>query len=150
MKIGILNRATKASSDTKLGEVEQAINLAVDECQMAYMDNFGTNPGASDLAKYVSKEAIAEAISNQGFTLYEGSAANSVKAVSTTISGSGTAFSDAGDTFWVSANGKDGYKVIFKAPEKEGDKAKSGWAIRVTLLTGDNRKFETITVVTGS
>ena len=70
VKIGILNRATKASTQSKVGSIRDAIGLAVDECQTEMMEQYYDNGASVSGKEYLSQKKIADALKKQGYTLY--------------------------------------------------------------------------------
>ena len=147
MKIGILGRATNASTESKIGSIRDAVELAVDECQSAYMEEFAANSATSSgkIGTYLGKGAIAGALKAQGYILYEGTAATSVTAVE---EGTDAKIKDA---FWVAREGQtDALRVFFSANDPNSYGLKVNWGKTATAGVNGEIELETITISAGA
>ncbi len=105
---GVLTRATDSSNATKLGQMKEALGLAIEDCQTAYFDAFRTD-ATKGIKSYITEEKLAKALENQGYYLWEGSSKVAASATGE------TALTENG-TYYIATNSADpmGDHVAFK------------------------------------
>ena len=72
MKIGILGRATNSATATRIAQMKEAFEMAVDECQGAYLEEMVTNGVGNNNAVgsgHLSTNSLKVALEAQGYTL---------------------------------------------------------------------------------
>ena len=66
---GVLTQAKGSSDASKLGQMKEAMGLAIEDCQTAYFNEYTTNASVT-VASYITPAKVSEALAKQGYKLY--------------------------------------------------------------------------------
>lgn len=140
---GVLTRASDSSSKTKIGQMQEALQIAMSDVQTEYFANYAANASAS-FGTSVNQRTLAKALENQGFYLFSatGGSATTAATVNARIngtSGAATEFSDS-DTILFIADDDTGTNCLQVAIKMPTSTSKS---LTTTYLTGANLKLVT-------
>lgn len=98
---GVLTQAKGSSDASKVGQMKEALGLAIEDCQTQYFNKYTTDATAK-VEDYITAQAIDAALEGQGYGLYNASKKAINKDDNTIVK-----LTDTAATYYVGPGGKN-------------------------------------------
>ena len=117
---GVLTQSKNSSDSTKIGQMQEALQIAISDVQTAYFGNYALNASV-DFDSEVTYGAVATALKNQGYTLMIQNQTSASKKGTEVAGTNTTAFTATATEATASA---DGVNVFYISDGTNGIKVK--------------------------